>query len=259
MAATSSKAQLLPQALTLLKKKLPAPTEPEKRPVMEELIYAICREGVTSAEADQIFAKLKTSFFDWNEVRVSTVPEVSQILGDLPEAGSRAKKIIEFLQELFEMTYAFNLDDLDKKGLKQASKQLARYQAVSGNDYLVAWVVQRSLAGHSIPLDEPMLRVLRRLGVVDSDSDDIEAARAIVENAIVKAKSHEFTELFSSFASSICTDTRPACKTCPLQSDCPTGQGLTSTTKKVKDNKETKSVVKDQKTAKSDSKPKKSR
>ena len=45
------------------------------------------------------------------------------------------------------MTYAFNLDDLEKKGLKQAAKQLARYQAVSGSDYLVAWVVQRSLGG----------------------------------------------------------------------------------------------------------------
>jgi endonuclease III len=253
MAATSAKTQILSQAFNLLKKKMPAPTEPEKRPIMEELIYAICREGVTTAEADQAFSKLKTSFFDWNEVRVSTVPEVSDMLSELPESGTRAKRIIEFLQELFEMTYAFNLDDLEKKGLKQASKQLSRYQAVSGCDYLVAWVVQRALGGHAIPLDEPALRVLKRLGVLDAEIDDLETARGSVEAAIVKAKGFEFTELLSSFASSVCTEARPACKTCPLKADCPTGQGLTSTAKKPAAKNDAKSETK------TDTKPKKSR
>ena len=232
MAAPPTKPQLLPRVLTVLSKKLPAATEPEKRPVMEELVYAICREGVTSAEADAAFAKLKTSFFDWNEVRVSTVPEITDTLADLPDSGSRAKRVIEFLQELFEMTYAFNLDDLEKKGLKQAAKQLARYQAVSGSDYLVAWVVQRSLGGHAMPLDEPALRVLRRLGTIPAAGDDLEAARSTVEHQIPKSKGIEFTELISSFAGNTCTDTRPACKTCPLLDDCPTGQDMVSTAKK---------------------------
>jgi endonuclease-3 len=227
----ASPAKLLPHALAVLAKKLPAAAEPEKRPVMEELIYAICRDGVTGAEADAAFAALKSSFFDWNEVRVSTVPEVTQVLGDLPDAGARAVKIVEFLQELFEMTYAFHLDDLEKKGLKQASKQLARYQAVSGNDYLVSWVVQRSLGGHAIPLDGPALRVLKRLGVVEHDADDLEAIRGVVEHQIAKSKAVEFTELLASFAANTCTETRPGCKTCPLLGDCPTGKELTSTKK----------------------------
>lgn len=229
---TASPSKALPHALAVLSKKLPAVAEPDTRPVMEELIYAICRDGVTSAEADAAFARLKTGYFDWNEVRVSTVPEITQTLGDLPDAGSRAKKIVEFLQELFEMTYAFNLDDLEKKGLKQASKQLARYQAVSGSDYLVAWVVQRSLGGHAIPVDAPTLRVLRRLGVVAADDDDLETIRGSVEHAIPKSKSVEFTELLSSFAAGTCTESKPGCKTCPLLADCPTGQELTSTAKK---------------------------
>ena len=232
MAATQTKPQLLLQVLNVLKKKLPAATEPEKRPVMEELVYAICREGVSSAEADAAFAKLKTSFFDWNEVRVSTVPEITDTLAGLPNSGTRAKRVIEFLQELFEMTYAFNLDDLEKKGLKQAAKQLARYQAVSGSDYLVAWVVQRSLGGHAVPLDEPALRVLRRLGTIPATGDDLESMRGSVEHHIPKSRGIEFTELLSSFAGNTCTETRPACKTCPLLEDCPTGQEMVSTAKK---------------------------
>ena len=232
MAATPTKPQILPQVLTALKKKLPAPAEPEKRPVMEELVYAICREGVTSAEADAVFARMKTTFFDWNEVRVSTVPEITETLDGLPNAGARAKCIIEFLQELFEMTYAFNLDDLEMKGLKQAAKQLGRYQAVSGSDFLVAWVVQRSLGGHALPLDEPTLRVLRRLAALPPTGDDLESMRGSVEHYVAKSNGAEFTELVSSFAGNTCTETRPACKTCPLLEMCPTGQELVSTSKK---------------------------
>lgn len=233
MAATTNKQQTLAHLHAVLRKKLPAPADLYRRPVMEELVYAICREGVTTAEADQAFDRLKLGFFDWNEVRVSTVLEVSEALSSLPDPGTRAKRIIEFLQELFEMTYAFHLDDLEKKNLKQASKQLSRYQAVAGSDYLVAWVVQRSLGGHAIPLDEPTLRVLRRLQAIDADEDDLESIRAAVEHAIPKAKGPEFTELISSFASSICTDSRPACKTCPLLPDCPSGQEFLSTGKKT--------------------------
>jgi endonuclease-3 len=216
---TTNKQQLLDRSLKLLEKKFPAPAEPPKRPVMEELIYAICREGVTTEQADAAYKSFKGTFFDWNEVRVSTVPEVAAALAALPDAGTRAQRVVEFLQELFEMTYAFNLDDLEKKGLKQAAKQLARYQAV--NEFGVAWVTQRSLGGHAIPLDEPSLRVVRRLRLVESD-DDNEAVRGTLEHYVSKAKGIEFTELFADLAAALCTPV-PECAACPLNKDCPTG------------------------------------
>ena len=61
------------------------PAEP--RPLLEELIYAICREGSTPADADAGYARLRKAFIDWNEVRVSTVQEV----GDDPPAALRAR------------------------------------------------------------------------------------------------------------------------------------------------------------------------
>ena len=53
---------------------------------------------------------------------------------------------------MFESTYSFDLETLHKKGVKQAAKQISRYQAAS--DYTVAWVTQRTLGGHAMPLDE---------------------------------------------------------------------------------------------------------
>jgi len=135
---------------------------------------------------------------------------------------------------------------LEKKGLKQAAKQLGRYQAVSGNDFAVAWVVQRSLGGHSIPLDGPALRVLKRLGVVDEDEDNPEAARSMIEHYVPKAKGPEFTDALAEFAAAICVEKVPHCKVCPMKDDCPAAAVFLAPPKK-------------EKAAEKDAKPKKSR
>lgn len=226
MPATTNKQQILATTLTALKKKFPPPPEPPRRPILEEVVYAICREGVPSAVADAGFNRLKTVFFDWNEVRVSSVQEVADVLGKMPGAGDRAKRVVDFLQEHFERTYSFDLEDLEKKGLKQAAKQLARYKDKGVTDFVVAWVTQRSLGGHAVPLDGPSLRVLQRLGVIDTEIDDLEAVRASVEHYVPKAKGYEFTEELSQHADTICVEGTPLCAQCPLKSDCPTGQKL---------------------------------
>lgn len=222
MPATMNKQQLLTLAQKALEKRFPAGPEPDPRPPLEELLYAVVREGATPAAADTTFRKLKGSFFDWNEVRVSTVPEVADALRGVPDHGAKARRVIDILQYVFEMYYSFDLTDLDKKGLKQAAKQLAR--VTGATDFGVAWVTQRALGGHAVPLDEPALRVLRRLRVIDPDGgDDIEAVRGTVEHIVPKAKGYEFTQGLAAFADAICVAGTPDCPHCPLNKECPTG------------------------------------
>ncbi len=197
MANVVNKQRVLSQIFTTLKKRY-EPKEPESRPVLEQFVYAICREGASRKQADRAFRGLQERFFDWNEVRVSSPREIEEALGDIPSADARAQRIIALLQEVFETTYSFDLDPLAKKGLKQAAKQLSRFQAA--NDYSVAWVVQQALGGHAIPLDGPSVRVLRRLGLVEEESDNPESLRASVEHLIPKARGPLFAELLSAMA-----------------------------------------------------------
>lgn len=227
MPATTNKQQLLTQAHALLKKKLRAPgPAAADRPVLEELVYAVCREGVTSEEADRAYESLRKGFLDWNEVRVSTVQEVSDALKPLPGTGARARRIIALLQTVFEEEYAFDLGDLGKSGLKQAAKQLARYKE-GVTDFTVSWVIQRTLGGHAVPLDDATLRVLRRLHVLDESEPEpeggLEALRGTVEHLVPKARGPEFTDLLSVHARTICVADDPHCRECPLKADCPTG------------------------------------
>ncbi len=221
MATTINKQRVLTQIFTQLKKRYEAGS-PESRPVLEEFLYAVCREGTTREQADRAFRTLRERFFDWNEIRVSSTRELEEAIANLPEAEVRAQRLTSLLQEVFETTFSFDLETLHKKGFKQAAKQLARYQAA--NDYVVAYVVQQALGGHAIPLDEPSQRVLRRLGLLDGETGDLEAVRASLEHLVPKVKAALFCELISALAEDLCTEDEPACSGCPLAADCPTGQ-----------------------------------
>jgi endonuclease III len=190
------------------------------------VVYAICREGATQEDTDAAYARLRKQFLDWNEIRVSTVQEVADILKPLPDTGTRARRIIGLLQKVFEEEYSFSLEDLGKKGLKQAAKQLSRYKE-EVDDFIVAWVVQRALGGHAMPLDTPTMRVLERLHVIQpneaEDAENLEALRATIEHIVPKTRGAEMTELLSLLARDICVEGTPKCAQCPLNKECPTG------------------------------------
>ena len=219
MSAATNKQRLLILLLNALKKRY-EPSEPEARPVLEQLLYSVCREGTTRERADRAFVGLRQRFYDWNEIRVSSPREIEAAIADLPNAGVRAQRLLSLLQEVFETTFSFDLESLHKKGLKQAAKQLARYQAA--NDYSVAWVLKNGLDGHSVPLDEPTLRVLRRLGLIEAEEDQ-EIIRTSLEHLIPKSRAALFGELLSALAEELCLEEEPNCGHCPLASECPTG------------------------------------
>src|SRR5581483_3025269 len=196
MATATNKHKVIDRLFSSMGKHARTGADGTARPVLEQFVFALCREGTTRATAEQIFGGLQEHFYDWHEVRVSSAREVGELMdGLVADPDARAQRIIDFLQEVFDTTYAFDLERLQKEGLKQAAKKLSRYQAA--NDFVVSFVVQQSLGGHAIPLDEAALRVLRRLGVLDEDVADLEALRASIEHQVPKAKGTLFIDLVS--------------------------------------------------------------
>src|SRR3954466_10371962 len=122
--ATQSKAQLLNEIHTLLKKryKPKADHAGSRFSVLEAVIYGLCHEGTTREQANQALSRFKDDYFDWNEVRVSTIEEIQGALAGLSETEARAQRIRRFLRQLFEKTYGFTLESLGKKTLKDAIK-----------------------------------------------------------------------------------------------------------------------------------------
>jgi endonuclease-3 len=219
MATTINKQRVL---VNLLNAAAPA-TEMEPLPVLEQFIFGVCRENATLEQARQAYTNLKTQFFDWNEIRVSSTREIEEALAGLSDAETRAHRVISFLNEVFETSFSFDLEGLQKKGMKQASKRLTQF--VAANEYVVSWVTQRSLGGHAIPVDAPTLRSARRLGLLDAVTEDADAARATLEHLIPKAKGAQFADAISHLAEQNCWEEEPRCPGCPMAGDCSFGQG----------------------------------
>jgi endonuclease-3 len=220
MSATINRQRLLATLFTNLKKHYGEPGKLPDRPVLEQMVYAVLREGSTRKEADKAFDHLQKTFFDWNEVRVSSPHEVEEVLAELSHPAAKAQRVIGLLQEVFESTFSFDLDGLNKKGTKQAARQVGRYQAA--DDYTVAWVTQQALGGHAIPVDAPALRTARRLGLIDDEAHG-EAARASLEHQVPKAKGPQFVEYLSLLAKDYCFEEEPNCSACPMKGECLTG------------------------------------
>jgi endonuclease-3 len=215
MATTINKQRILG---SLLNAPLGDCAEQEALPVLEQFIFGLCRENATAEQAQQAYHNLRTRFFDWNEVRVSSIRELEEAMVGLGDAESRAQRVVSFLQQVFEDTFSFELESMHKKGLKVAAKELAKYG--SADDYVGAWVVQRSLGGHAIPIDTPTLRCSRRLGLVEVGTEDLEAARSSLEHVVPKSKGAQFTDAISNLAEKFCWEDEPACQECPLRGEC---------------------------------------
>ncbi|MEZ6072413.1 MAG: hypothetical protein R3C10_19665 [Pirellulales bacterium] len=162
------------------------------RPVMEHLLYACLLEDAHHQAAEDALAAVTDAFFDWNEVRVTTIGELAEMMPMLPDPQSAARRLRETLQSVFESVYSFDLEPYRKLNLGHASKKLERLKGTTF--FTVGYVVQMALGGHTIPLSRGTLAALKIAGVIT----DKEAERGVVpglERAVPKSKGVEFATI----------------------------------------------------------------
>jgi hypothetical protein len=174
-------------------KKHYSPVKPDtSRDVLETLVYGICLENVSFVAADNLYTKLRTGFFEFNEVRVSTVKELAELAADHPQPAGTVAHLKQFLQSVFETRYSWDLDDLKKQNLGKAVAVLDKLEGAT--PFAVGYAVQNALGGHSIPVDAAMLNLLYTAGVI-SEAEVSKSTAPGLERAIPKTKGSEFFSL----------------------------------------------------------------
>ncbi|HEV7225724.1 MAG TPA: hypothetical protein VGN42_23660 [Pirellulales bacterium] len=163
-----------------------------ERTVLEHLLYACCLENSHYEQADKAFAAVSTSFFDWNEVRVSTVKELAEVMNMLPEAQASAANLKRALQGVFESTYSFDLEPLKKQNLGQAQQRLKKLEGTT--PFTISYLTQATLGGHSIPVDRGLMQAFVILGLAGA-ADRSAGVVPGLERAIPKNKGVEFASL----------------------------------------------------------------
>ena len=193
----SNRAAKYEQLHKSLKKHFKLASEPGERTVLEHLVYACCLEEAKAEQADEAFAKLQQAYFDWNEVRVTTVIELGEALNSLPNPTQAGHRIKRCLQSLFEGRYQYDIEDMKKANLSKATEEIGAWKGVS--PFILNYVSQNALGGHAIPTDGFAIEMLVQLEILTSVEAEKKVAQG-VERAIPKGKGFEFGSLLHQLA-----------------------------------------------------------
>ena len=190
--SASKRANLIGKLNAALKKHYkPLPAQPA-RPLLEHVLYASLLEDAPSELADEGMAKCEQEFYDWNEVRVTTVTELAQVLSRLPEPMKAARRLKSNLQAIFEEFYTFDLDHLKKENQGKAVNKFEKMPGMT--PFVLSYTVQHGLGGHSIPVDYSAMVIMLSTEIA-TQPEAMAGKVPGLERAIPKSKGIEFAGL----------------------------------------------------------------
>ena len=203
--SAAKRASLIKKTFTVLKKQFPKVQLPVKdRPILEQLLYACCLENSTPDQATEAFSKVQTRYVDWNEVRVTTVSELTEVMGCLPRAAESARNLRRVLFNVYETHFSFDLSFMAKEGLSKATATINGYYDEIPK-FVVNYTVQNGLGGHAIPLSDGALDALEILGIVTPKGRQ-SGKVAGLERTIAKNKGVEFGSLLHMLGTQLAED-----------------------------------------------------
>src|SRR3982750_1270337 len=105
---STNRAAAIAKLYKVLKKHYKPIEPPSERTALEHLLYSCLLENPRHEAADEAFAKLKELYFDWNEIRVTTVTELAEGMNGIPDGAAAAQRVKRSLQSIFEANYSFD-------------------------------------------------------------------------------------------------------------------------------------------------------
>jgi endonuclease III len=191
-------ARKVKRLLTRLKRKYGAVQKTEPVDPVHQLLFGILHRGTTAARAEKALAGIRSAMVDLNELRVSTPSELIELMGSaFPYAKEKARAIVKALNEIFERYHDISLDALNNKGKREARRYLEGLEGV--DSATAAGVMLFSLDGHAMPVDENMLRVLRKDELVHSDAS-VEEVQAFLERNVSASQGYVCTTLLRKYS-----------------------------------------------------------
>ncbi|QDT34024.1 hypothetical protein [Thalassoglobus polymorphus] len=188
----AEKQKICKKLVTELKKHYKGSPPKQERSVFETLLFSACLEDSSYEQAEAAYARLLDGFFDLNEIRVSSVLEIEEVLGDINDANWKALRIREVLQYVFETYYAFDIEVLKRKTQEAANKELMSISHLS--TFMRDYTVQNALGAHVLPIDETMAQVLKWLALAAPVDTEEQAADAI-KAGLKKTEGQQFCYL----------------------------------------------------------------
>lgn len=193
----SDKVQACKKLTAILQKEYGKSLPRFKQPVLETMLFAVCLEDNPWEKAEAGYDKLLKSYFDLNEIRVSSVGEIEATLSGLKNADWKGLRLRSILRFVFESTYTFDFEKLGRLTLESAQKRLKKIDYLS--PFVTQFTLQQVLGSHVVCLDHLSHRAAIHLGIVPPEST-IEEAMDFLKAGVKKADAFGFTCLLRKFS-----------------------------------------------------------
>jgi endonuclease III len=136
---------------------------------MDQLLEGIFSNYAAESRAHGAVSRLRSSVVDLNELRVSPVSEIVEIVGaDYPMGRAAAEELNRTMASLFNRTHKIDLMFLTKQTRKGAETFLNRLDGLGA--YAKATVLQRCFKAPVVPVDVHMLAFLKKGNYVPAEA-----------------------------------------------------------------------------------------
>jgi len=218
LASKDNQKKFIKTVRKVLSDKYGEPKRRKERPPLDQLVqsllwrYTLVKSGVRS------FRSLKRHFVDWNEVRISTVAEISSAMSSAAWSRDCSVHLKEILQNLYHLRNVVKLDFLDDLTQPEATTFLRSLKGVSRD--LADEVLLFNYGAKKIPLNADGARMCFRMGLFERDSASLKNQRVLAD--LLDEELHVgFTLFLHDHSRNICDSRRPKHKKCPMNDFCP--------------------------------------
>ncbi len=159
----------------------------------DAIVYGIICSGLDEKVTGTAIKKFSDYFIDLNDLRVSRIEEIVEMLGeDTPVTRDVASTITTVLRAIFNEYHKVSLEGLKKAGKRPARQILEKLEGT--NRFVVDYCMLTSLQGHAIPLTEGMIAYLKSKELVYPDADEQEIGGFLAKQISAK-KGYQFYAL----------------------------------------------------------------
>ena len=191
--------------------------QPQGGPV-DVLIRTILSQNTSDTNSDRAFGSLKAGFDGWEDVASAPVESIARAIRSGGLFRIKAARIKQILERIEEEQGRISLDSLRSMTAAEAESYLMGLPGVGHKT--ARCVLLFSLGRPSLPVDTHILRVSKRLGLIDSRAS-MDRAHALLEERVPSSKVYWFHVHMIEHGRKICRARRPSCSRCVLRSACP--------------------------------------
>ena len=185
---------------------------------MEELVSCILSQHTSDANSFPAFTRLRETFPDWQDVVDAGPEKLADVIRKAGLANQKSKSIIACLQQIKEMTGAYDLEHLRTMPTVQARDWLLELPGVGPKTASI--VLCFAMGQEAIPVDTHVYRVSWRLGLIPEDIGENKAHDLLLEIVPPDFAFRYHTTLIQ-HGRITCRAPLPNCESCTVQDICP--------------------------------------